>query len=127
MTVSERLFDALATQIFRLTNHLRQGNPKSLSNPFGHVHTEILPLRFNQSLLSVFLSRPVLSHNHAKILRQIAFLHEGILPLVKRQYIACLELAIQSRKVQCPSQIYAQKMASLQSWGNQNESEWTAL
>jgi hypothetical protein len=36
----------------------------------------------------------VLPHHNPKIWRQIAFPHDRILPLVKRQYIACFAIAL---------------------------------
>jgi hypothetical protein len=101
----------LPPQIFRLSNHLRKWNPKATGQTFCQVDAQVLPFGFNQPnhshvnirplaqlLLSSFRQLPVLSHHDAKILRQIAFLHESILPLMERQYIAGFGLAFFSEK-----------------------------
>lgn len=101
----------LPPQIFRLTNHLRKRNPKATGQAFRQVDAQVLSFGFNQAnhshvnirplaqlLLSGFPRCPVLSHYGSKVLRQIAFLHACILPLMERQYIAGFCLALFSGK-----------------------------
>jgi hypothetical protein len=75
--LSEKLFNAPGSQIFRLTNHLRKWNPKTTSNAFSQVDAQVLPFGFNQS-----------NHSHVNIRSLAQLLLSGLVKVFNRLQIA---------------------------------------